>query len=108
MYTNWFDIVKMGLANIVRRMERGRDRIVVSTLRCGRNNPGSNPGHGSPKQVVDSLRSFSFSFTSLFPPGSSQTNGGIRRNVAIAHTLQNAAEARRLHDDKWIKLSLPS
>lgn len=25
----------------------GRDRIVVSTLRCGRNNPGSNPGHGS-------------------------------------------------------------
>ena len=23
-----------------------RDRIVVSTLRCGRNNPGSNPGHG--------------------------------------------------------------
>ena len=26
---------------------RGRDRIVVSTLRCGRNNPGSNPGHGN-------------------------------------------------------------
>ena len=25
---------------------RSRDRIVVSTLRCGRNNPGSNPGHG--------------------------------------------------------------
>ena len=23
-----------------------RDRIVVSTLRCGRNNPGSNPDHG--------------------------------------------------------------
>ena len=22
-----------------------RDRIVVSTLRCGRNNPGSNHGH---------------------------------------------------------------
>ena len=29
----------------------GRDRIVVSTLRCGRNNPGSNPGHG---RAVDS------------------------------------------------------
>ena len=26
-----------------------RDRIVVSTLRCGRSNPGSNPGHGSTK-----------------------------------------------------------
>ena len=24
-----------------------RDSIVVSTLRCGRNNPGSNPGHGT-------------------------------------------------------------
>lgn len=25
----------------------GRDRLVVRTLRCGRSNPGSNPGHGS-------------------------------------------------------------
>ena len=24
-----------------------RDRLVVRTLRCGRNNPGSNPGHGN-------------------------------------------------------------
>ena len=23
-----------------------RDRLVVTTLRCGRSNPGSNPGHG--------------------------------------------------------------
>ena len=26
---------------------RRRDRVVVSTLCCGRNNPGSNPGHGN-------------------------------------------------------------
>ena len=26
---------------------RRRDRIVVSTLCCGRNNPGSSPGHGN-------------------------------------------------------------
>ena len=26
--------------------QHGRDRIVVSTSRCGRDNPGSNPGHG--------------------------------------------------------------
>ena len=26
--------------------QNGRDRIVVSTSRCGRDNPGSNPGHG--------------------------------------------------------------
>ena len=33
--------------NDSRRCERaGRDRIVVSTSRCGRDNPGSNPGHG--------------------------------------------------------------
>ena len=39
-----------------------RDRIVVSTLRCGRNNPGSNPGHGT---LYVKLSSF-FSFFSLF------------------------------------------
>ena len=31
-----------------------RDRIVVSTLRCGRSNPGSNPGHGSEHKFADS------------------------------------------------------
>ena len=30
------------------RWQTGRDRIVVSTSRCGRDNPGSNPGHGIP------------------------------------------------------------
>ena len=30
----------------------GRDRIVVSTLRCGRSNPGSNPGHGSSCSLI--------------------------------------------------------
>ena len=28
--------------------DMGRDRIEVSTLRRGRKNPGSNPGHGTP------------------------------------------------------------
>ena len=31
----------------VSKLHHRRDRIVVSTLRCGRNNPGSNPGHGT-------------------------------------------------------------
>ncbi|KAL7887855.1 hypothetical protein AOLI_G00028290 [Acnodon oligacanthus] len=31
-----------------------RDRIVVSTLRCGRSNPGSNPGHGRTFNSADS------------------------------------------------------
>ena len=30
----------------------GRDRIVVSTSRCGRDNPGSNPGHGRAQLCV--------------------------------------------------------
>ena len=34
----------------------GRDRPEVRTLRCGRNNPGSNPGHGT----------FTFFFLSCF------------------------------------------
>ena len=29
---------------------KSRDRIVVSTLRCGRSNPGSNPGRGIEEQ----------------------------------------------------------
>ena len=29
-----------------------RDRIVVSTLRCGHNNPGSNPSHGGYAEEV--------------------------------------------------------
>ena len=33
--------MRVALAYAIRR-----DRIVVSTLRCGRSNPGSNPGHG--------------------------------------------------------------
>ena len=33
-------------------LQNGRDRIVVSTLRCVRNNPDSNPGHGNPIKIV--------------------------------------------------------
>ena len=29
-----------------------RDRLVVRTLRCGRSNPGSNPGHGSDMSFI--------------------------------------------------------
>ena len=31
----------------MRSNSTSRDRLVVRTLRCGRSNPGSNPGHGS-------------------------------------------------------------
>ena len=34
------------LQSAFRRMAR-RDRLVVRTLRCGRSNPGSNPGLGT-------------------------------------------------------------
>ena len=34
-----------------------RDRLVVRTLRCGRSNPGSNPGHGS--DILNKLLTFS-------------------------------------------------
>ena len=42
----------------------GRDRIVVSTSRCGRDNPGSNPGHGRGCEVsIMALPDSNFSFT---------------------------------------------
>ena len=37
-----------------------RDSIVVSTLRCGRNNPGSNPGHGMPLYLPQFFRQHIF------------------------------------------------
>ena len=39
----------------------GRDRLEVRTLRCGRNNPGSNPGHGI---ILFFLCNFQFHFCS--------------------------------------------
>ena len=42
--------LKRGLAGLKQTFPKlclsGRDRLVVRTLRCGRSNPGSNPGHG--------------------------------------------------------------
>ena len=44
MYSERFtDVLNKKIGKLI----TGRDRIVVSTLRCGRNNPGSNPGHGT-------------------------------------------------------------
>ena len=42
--------------NLHSRGQISRDRIVVSTLRCGRNNPGSNPGHGNDQVLYFTLR----------------------------------------------------
>lgn len=47
------------LAFISVRVAR-RDRIVVSTLRCGRSNPGSNPGHGIAVRQCHGSRTRSF------------------------------------------------
>ena len=44
-----------------------RDRIVVSTLRCGRSNPGSNPGHGTIiMPIFYNKRNFLHSFCPIF------------------------------------------
>ena len=37
-----------------------RDRIVVSTLRCGRSNPGSNPGHGNGEVFYEYFKNILF------------------------------------------------
>ena len=45
--------LKRGLSGLKQTFPKlclsGRDRLVVRTLRCGRSNPGSNPGHGMDK-----------------------------------------------------------
>ena len=46
MYLVTLDITSID-CNKINTFTHRRDRIVVSTLRCGRNNPGSNPGHGT-------------------------------------------------------------
>ena len=47
--------LKRGLAGLKQTFPKlclsGRDRLVVRTLRCGRSNPGSNPGHGIQEQI---------------------------------------------------------
>ena len=49
------------------RKRSGRDRIVVSTSRCGRDNPGSNPGHGiNRSQAYIFLKNILFFFFSVF------------------------------------------
>ena len=35
------------ICNLSKGHAGSRDRLEVRTLRCGRNNPGSNPGHGT-------------------------------------------------------------
>ena len=42
-----------------------RDRLVVRTLRCGRSNPGSNPGHGNVQNIV-TVKDFFFAFFVTF------------------------------------------
>ena len=55
-----------------------RDRIVVSTLRCGRNNPGSNPGHGT----------FYIRFSEPIPPKkkiAQKIRNGIQNKQGVTH-----------------------
>ena len=44
---DWWSLLKIKTSEILSRFHRRRDRLVVRTLRCGRSNPGSNPGHGT-------------------------------------------------------------
>ena len=41
-----YNLIILMKRNIYHRSVFRCDRLVVRTLRCGRNNPGSNPGHG--------------------------------------------------------------
>ena len=48
VYDQWAYFLECVVAGLSyeTKFHTGRDRLVVRTLRCGRSNPGSNPGHG--------------------------------------------------------------
>ena len=56
-----------------------RDRLVVRTLRCGRSNPGSNPGHGS--DILNKLLTFS-EYDPGLVPALYRSVGGIVVSIA--------------------------
>ena len=41
-----WSLLKIKTSEFLSQSHRRRDRLVVRTLRCGRSNPGSNPGQG--------------------------------------------------------------
>ena len=65
-----------------------RDRLVVRTLRCGRSNPGSNPGHGILKQ---------FFFFFFFLP-QEEKKSGLNRDLNPGPL---APKARIIPLDHW-------
>ena len=42
-----WSLLKIKTNEFLSQSHRRRDRLVVRTLRCGRSNPGSNPGQGT-------------------------------------------------------------
>ena len=67
-----------------------RDRLVVRTLRCGRNNPGSNPGHGN-------CCFFFFLLSAQLSHRSS--NKALLKVAHMSATLQNYKKAADLFED---------
>ena len=66
-----------------------RDSLVVRTLRCGRNNPGSNPGHGN-------FFGTFFILCHNFPHRSS--NKALLKVAHMSATLQNFKKAADLFE----------
>ena len=74
----------------------GRDSLVVRTLRCGRNNPGSNPGHGI--EILYFCRKTS-----------SYVSGGLNYSFEVSWATDPMAQwIRRLTTDQEIAGSSPA
>ena len=58
-----WSLLKIKTSEFLSQSHLRRDRLVVRTLRCGRSNPGSNPGQGT---FLPFLICFSSSFFYLF------------------------------------------
>ena len=88
-----------------------RDRIVVSTLRCGRSNPGSNPGHGNFAQTwlfyfLPSCTSlYNRQLLTLYPVTTQliQQAGPLRASGAMDNASDYGSEDSRF--DSWLARS---
>ena len=67
-----------------------RDSIVVSTLRCGRNNPGSNPGHGTffSNVLKPSNKTKKYWARPGFEPGTSRTQSENHTPRPTSHWIK--------------------
>ncbi|KRX16843.1 hypothetical protein T07_11014 [Trichinella nelsoni] len=85
-----------------------RDRLVVRTLRCGRNNPGSNPGHGRSRENIATKTQQSFKDTPTDHADLSKTTGQFTIRKSCTLCLKRKVDVQIRPDDCGILIESSS